>query len=314
MKGARAYLYAKACGMIARSFVESRLNRLSAVSGMAAFEDLVFGGSVSGEAGAATAETVIEAIEKRLGEREQEAVTKIVKSFSHSKPPPFLQMLVESDRLTQTAGDAVTADDSASDAATGTDEEGGPSQMRGIARQNSAYYTALWHELEKTPLSDRRLITNIIAEEIRLKNAVWALRLRVYYHLPPEQIKPFLIMLKPEKNKPALYADALKSLEPDIEEEAQWHSWRFWKYVNRPVSGQYWKIDPRFFQTQTALCLYHLARKALRRSPLTLDTACCFVKLKQFEKEVLTSVAEAVRLGLTGADALEILGLSGKTV
>ncbi|MDR1467994.1 MAG: V-type ATPase subunit [Spirochaetaceae bacterium] len=305
MKGARAYLYAKACGIIARSFVEGRVNRLAAVSGTKAFEDLVFGDAVSGETGATM---TIDAIEKRLGQREDEAIAKISKSFPHSEPPALFQMLVKGDRYGQVVSDEAAARGDA-------DDENGESSITrdisGIARQNSAYYTALWHELEKTPLSDRRFITNIIAEEIRLKNAAWALRLRVYYSLSPEQIKAFLIMIKPGKNKPTLYADALKSLEPDIEEEAQWHSWRLWKYVNKPVSSQYWKIDPRFFQNQASLYLYRLARKALRRSPFTLDTACCFIKLQQFEKEVLTSVAEAVRLGLTGADALEILGLSG---
>jgi hypothetical protein len=279
--------------MTARSFVESRVNRLAAVSGMAAFENLVFSESVSGETGATTA---IDAIERRLGQREDEAISKIMKSFfhspSHSKPPELIRMLAESDH-----------------------SQSEPSKTRDIsdiARQNGMYYTTLWHELEKIPLSDRRLITNIIAEEIRLKNAVWALRLRVYYLLPPEQIKAFLIMVNPGKNKLPLYADALKSLERDIEEEDQWYSWRLWKYVNKPVPGQYWKIDPRFFQNQASLYLYHLVRKSLRRNPFTLDTACCFIKLKQFEKEVLTSVAEAIRLGLTGTDALEILGLSGK--
>jgi hypothetical protein len=296
MKGARAYLYAKACGMTARSFVENRVNRLAAVSGMAAFEHLVFGDAASGETG-----QTIDTIERRLGRREDEAVAKIMNSFPHAKPPELLRMLAESDRPAQVFSGEVD------------DEEGKPSETQdisGIARQNGVYYTALWHELEKMPLSDRKLITNIIAEEIRLKNAVWVLRLRVYYLLPPEQIRAFLIMIKPEKKKPPLYADALKALEPDIEEEAQWHNWRLWKYVNKPVSGQYWKIDPRFFQNQASLYLYRLARKALRGNPFTLDTACCFIKLKQFEKEVLTSVAEAIRLGLTGADALEILGLS----
>jgi hypothetical protein len=290
--------------MTARSFVESRVNRLAAVSGMAAFERLVFGDVPSGEMGAAA---TIDDIERRLEQREDEAIAKIMKSFSRSnaKSPELLTMLAKSDR-----SEVVVSGEA-------DDEAGEPSETRdisGIARQNGVYYTSLWHELEKTPLSDRKLITNIIAEEIRLKNAVWALRLRVYYLLPSEQIKAFLIMVKPEKNKPPLYADALKSLEPDIEEETQWHNWRLWKYVNKPVFGQYWKIDPRFFQNQASLHLYRLARKALRGNPFTLDTACCFIKLKQFEKEVLTSVAEAIRLGLTGADALEILGLSGKTV
>jgi hypothetical protein len=288
--------------MTARSFVAGRENRLAAVSGMAAFEDLVFGDRVSGKTGAA-----IDDIEKRLGRREDEAIAKIMKSFPQGKPPKLLQMFAEGGRCGQVpSGEA-------NDTRNADDENGDPAEMRelsGIARQNGAYYTALWDELENTPLSDRRLITAITAEEIRLKNAVWVLRLRAYYALPPEQIKAFLIMVGQGKNKKPLYADALKALEPDIEEEAQWYRWRLWKYVNKPVPGKYWKIDPRYFQNRASLSLYHLARKALRGSPFTLDTACCFIKLKQFEKDVLTAVAEAVRLGLTGADALDILGLS----
>jgi hypothetical protein len=279
--------------MIAKSFVEDRVSRLSGISSIEALDDLVFGVVNSGEN--------IDDIEKRLAQREHEAIGKIMKSFSH--PPKLLALLTESDHPAEQPGGEKN----------GPSLETPPSEtsdIAEIARQNNVYYTALWNELEKTPLSDRKLITPIIADEIRLKNAVWALRLRVYYLLPSDQIKSFLVMLKPGKNQRPLHYDALKSLEPDIEEEPEWHSWRLWKYLNKPESGRYWKIDPRYFQNQASLHLYHLARKSLRKSPFTLDTACCFIKLKQFEKEILTSVAEAARLGLTGADALEIVGLS----
>jgi hypothetical protein len=295
--------------MTAKSFVENRVNRLAALSSIEAFEDLVFGGDarLTGNTGNSNIGN-IEDVERHLGEREREAIAKIMRPFLD--PPKFLLMLAESDSLAKSSagdGDIGTTGEknSATPETPGLDE---------IARQNSVYYTALWRELEKVPYSDRRLITGIIAEEIRLKNVVWALRLRVYYLLSPQQIGAFLIAIKPGNNQMPLHHDALKSLEPDVEEEAQWHDWRLWKYVNKPVSGQYWKIDPRFFQNQASLYLYHLARKALRKNLFTLDTVCCFIRLKQFEKEVLTSVAEAVRLGLTGADALGILGLSGKAV
>jgi hypothetical protein len=290
MQGERAYIYAKTCGIIAKSFVEDRVNRLSAISSIEALDDLVFGAVGSG--------ANIDDIEKRFAQREREAIAKILKSFSH--PPKLLMLLAESDRPTErSSGEKNVPSSEAQD-------------INEIARQNNAYYTALWNELKKTPFSNRKLITSIIADEICLKNAVWALRLRVYYLLRPERIKDFLVTLKPEKKQRPFHSDALKSLELDIEEESEWHAWRLWKYVNKPVSGQFWKIDPQYFQNQASLHLYHLARKNLRKSPFTLDTACCFIKLKQFEKEILTSVAEAVRLGLTGGDALVILGLSKK--
>jgi hypothetical protein len=288
MDSVRAYIYAKACGMIAKSFVEDRVNHLAAISSIEAFEALVFGNAGTGVS--------IEDIEKRLDQREREAVSKVVKPFS--RPSKFLQILAESD----------------SPPSPSAKKSGFLSEMpdvRKISRQNSAYYTALWQEMDKIPYSDRKLITKILSDEIRLKNAGWALRLRVYYLMPADQIADFLITVKGGAN-PVLHHDALKALDLDVQEEAQWHAWRYWKYMNKPVAGKYWKVDPCFFQNQASLYLYHLARKNLRRSPFTLDTACCFIKLKQFEKEILTSIAEATRLGLTGGDALEILGLSGK--
>jgi vacuolar-type H+-ATPase subunit C/Vma6 len=183
-----------------------------------------------------------------------------------------------------------------------------------VARQNRAYYFLLWDELNKIPLSDRELITAIIADEIRLKNAVWALRLRVFYAMDIERIKTFLIDIKPEKKGLPLCDDAVRSLSLDIEEEAQWYTWRLWKFVNKPVSGQYWKIAPRFFQNKASLHLYRLAQKSFHSRPFSLDTSCCFIKLKQFEREILSSVAEAARLGFSGADALATLGLSAKAV
>jgi vacuolar-type H+-ATPase subunit C/Vma6 len=291
MKSERAYVYAKASGMIAKSFVKDRVERLSGITSLETLEDMLFGVVDTSED--------IEGIEKRLERREREAIAKILKAFY--SPPRLLCVLAESDRFAQPSG-RVNSD--AAPDAPDIDE---------VARQNRAYYFLLWEELQKTPLSDRALIAAIITDEIRLKNAVWALRLRVYYEMDTERIKTFLIDIKPKKGR-SLYAEAVQSLSLDIEEEAQWHSWQLWKYANRPVSGQYWKIAPRFFQNKASLHLYRLAQKSFHSRPFSLDSACCFIKLKQFEREILSSVAEAARLGFSGADALATLGLSAKAV
>jgi hypothetical protein len=297
MKGERAYIYAKACGMIARSFVGDRVKRLASVSSTEALQDMVFGAADTGLDSGSGGGT-IEDIEKRLALREREAVASIMRSFRH--PPPLLRLLADGDSPAQNLAASQTEAGSVSKTAD-LDEN---------IRQSALYYRAFWEELEKIPLSDRQLITKIAVDEMRLKNAVWALRLRVYYSMPPGQIRAFLIDPCQGKSRIPLRREALHSLTLDIEEESQWHDWRFWRYLNKPAAGQYWKVDPRFFQNQAALRLYHLARQCLRRRPFSLDTSCCFIKLKQFEKDVLTSIAEAARLGMTGGDALAILGLS----
>jgi vacuolar-type H+-ATPase subunit C/Vma6 len=44
-----------------------------------------------------------------------------------------------------------------------------------------------------------------------------------------------------------------------------------------------------------------------RRRPFSIDTAFCFIKLKQFEEDVLTSVAEGLGMGMSGEDIFAVL-------
>lgn len=284
MTGERAFVFAKASGIIARSFVESRTVRLFPVSSIEALYALLFGRLDTSEN--------IDDIEKRLKQREDEAVSKILKSFKH--PPPLLHILAES--ASQDGGEP----------------DDGAANIEYITRQNSAYYNRLWDALFALPLRDRKGITHIICEEIRLKNAAWALRMRVFYMMHPERIKPLLVNKTPPKSRRSLQYDALKALNRDIEEESDWSSWRLSKFLNKSTGERYWKLDPSYFQNAASRYLYNLARKSFRRRPFSLDTAACFIKLKQFETELLTSTAEAARLGMTGEEALTLLGLTEK--
>jgi vacuolar-type H+-ATPase subunit C/Vma6 len=45
----------------------------------------------------------------------------------------------------------------------------------------------------------------------------------------------------------------------------------------------------------------------LRARPFTLDSVFCYIRLKQFEEDVLTSIAEGFGFNMTSKETLNIL-------
>ena len=63
-------------------------------------------------------------------------------------------------------------------------------------------------------------------------------------------------------------------------------------------------MEPRYVQNESAKYLYRLAQRLFHRRPFAVDTAACFIKIKQFEEDLLTSVAEGLGFGMTAQDVL----------
>jgi vacuolar-type H+-ATPase subunit C/Vma6 len=179
------------------------------------------------------------------------------------------------------------------------------------------YYTLLWNSLFLLPEKDRTAIKKILAEEISLRNASWALRLRVYYGMAPEEIKKILVPVSIEKKyipsddssaaDGTLAEDAAASLSMALDSRSDWEKWNRVEFLNPEKSGEPWNVDPRYFQNAASQHLYRLARQLFRRNPFSIDTVSCFIKLKQFEEDLLTSVAEGLGLGLSAKDVFAML-------
>jgi hypothetical protein len=116
----------------------------------------------------------------------------------------------------------------------------------------------------------------------------------------------FLLDLKLKSGRSTV-EDAEKVLDFPVDSFAPWEAWNRKVFLNPGISGELWKPDPRFFQNAVSHYLYRLALRSFRRRPFSLDTAFCFIKLKQFEEDLLTSVAEGLGLGMSGGDVLSLL-------
>jgi vacuolar-type H+-ATPase subunit C/Vma6 len=362
--GERSYVYAKACGIIGKSFVGKRILRLGGLSRLSELDRLVF----SQEARDLPERELLIDLERRIIGRTARQMVTIIESFS--KPPEFLVRLLRTYEYGDIKGllNALSAGESKAPVFTDIgrfrtvkveaypdtkamlrdtefewllredlSSSGGDNSLL-QTKLDRQYYTALWKALLSLPRNDRKTATRILSEEISLRNAAWALRLRTYYRMSPEEIQERLVsvrpsvspaakpsvkpsvkspakspvspVVKPGKGSPegaALTADAVASLSLALDNPADWTSWKRAAFLNPARPGENWAVDPRHFQNAASEYLYRLARTSFRLRPFSLDTVACFIKLKQFEEDLLTSVAEGLGLGMPAGDIFALL-------
>jgi vacuolar-type H+-ATPase subunit C/Vma6 len=383
--GERAYVYAKACDIIGKSFVGKRMAALTAVSRLSELDRLVFPKTFRD----LPEKDLLVDLERRIMERAADQIIRIVNSFS--KPPAFLLRLLHSYEYNdlKSALAALAGNEPAMPGYTDlgrfgqvhfaaypdfqamvreTEFEFLGEEFRGKDVNRTAasegirlqtkldihYYTKLWEDLLKLPVRDRVESGKILEEEISLRNVVWALRLRTYYRMEEREVREHLVkinmrrdghhyipphLLNRENPRPdpglvgtnfstvmaiqrqqrpkmrvwqsrknrTLTEDAEAALELPLDQYEAWASWHRRGFLNAEEPGRRWNLDPRYFQNAASEYLYNMARVNFHHRPFSLDSAVCFIKLKQFEEDLLTSIAEGLTLGLASREVLTLL-------
>jgi len=172
------------------------------------------------------------------------------------------------------------------------------------------YYLELIESLEDLPPEDRDITRRILADEICLRNCVWAFRLRSYYQKTASQTSKQLLDIKlsaKARNNPSLAKEALMSLDFPLDTRAPWRGWRWEKLLNPEDSAAHWSVNPRYFQNAASQYIYRLTMRSFHRRPVSASALFCFVKLKQFEEDFLTSFAEGLALGMDSSEVFKLL-------
>jgi len=342
--GERAYAYAKACGITGKSFVGKRVRSLERVGRLSELDRMVFPDSP----GNLPEKELLRDLEKRIIGRSVDSIVSIVECFSRPPEFLLLLIRVyeyadllnalsayiekENSRPAhtdlgrfQTVRFEAWPDVKAMLAGTAfdflldkksilTDEQDAAQKSFSLQSVlDRHYYNALWNSLFSLPARDRLATEKILSDEISLKNCCWALRMRTYYGMNDDEVKSHLIDISVKsKKKPgprSLAKDALECLKFPLDSFSAWSAWR-WKDFLNPFSGaRQWQADPRYFQNAASRHLYRLARHHFRISPSSLDSIFCFIKLKQFEEDILTSSAEGLSVSMASRDILSMLGV-----
>ncbi|MDR1072834.1 MAG: V-type ATPase subunit [Treponema sp.] len=336
MSGERAYIYAKTCGIIGKSFVGKRILSLMNVNRLAELDRFVF---PEGSRELPERELLPD-LERRITARSIAQIGTIIGCFCN--PPELLVLMLQSyeygnlKNVFATLANKEAKPPHITDigkfrtvnfeaypdiesmlkntefAFLLNDLKGSPETLQDtIALQTKLdkhYYTRLYVALERLPHADRFGIEKIIDNEIQLRNASWTLRMRTYYNMNVERIKTMLITIDGKKD---LTSDAIASCAFSLDVRNDWAHWKWAELVNSEIttpSSSYWAIDPRYFQNKASRRLYKWTYQSFHAKPFSLLPAFCFIRLKQFEEDLLTSIAEGFGFGLPCRETLGLLG------
>ena len=351
--GDRAYVYAKACGILSKSFVGKRLHLLSRLRTLSEFDRMVFPDSHKELPG----NELLADLEKRIEARSVSQIISIIKQYK--KPPKLLLLQLRAYEYSglKTCLHHIASGDKELPSIYDIGKRYGTISFAAypdihamlkesdlnyllsdnrITNVNSDnlmaleieldryYYNEVNKSLDMLSDEDSRIARVILAEEISLRNCVWAFRLRRYFNKNSIQTAKFLLKIKMKvdldekkitfgqtsdyvKKTVSLEKEAVQSLDMPLDSRAPWHGWRWEKFLNPEKSEDKWLVDPRFFQNASAQYLNHLAQKHVHQMPMAVGSVFCFVKLKQFEENILTSIAEGLGLGMDNNDVFRLL-------
>ncbi len=326
VSGALSYAYTKACGIHGKAFTGRRLSRLQNLSRLSDLDRLLFPDSPLD-----VPERELSAREeRRIMERSLDAIMRVFSAWQ--EVPRTLVLLLQAvevadlkavfsaraagDRLCPPHADlgrfgqlhwdawpdvgamiAQTSYEWAKDLFTGPD-----SLLSVETALDQHYYRDLWQSLSSAPGRRQPSLRRYLADEIALKNVSWALRLRVYYNYNTEDILPFLVDITDRGR--SLAQAALDSLDLPLDRREAWEAWVYADLVNEDSRGKFWALDPAQVQNRAAIRLAQRARKLFRQRPFTIDALAAWVRLVQFEEDLLTAIAEGLSLGMGVNDIL----------
>ncbi len=328
--GEAAYIYAKASGMLAKSFVGERMSRVLEVRSLAELWSLLFKTEVPAVPEFFLAQKIEQTAEKKF----LDDYIKLLRSYSH--PPQVLIWLLrfyDIDNLKDIAAalclekqDMPYLADIGSysflhynrwpDIAAIT--RGTPvawynavpdihSQHAMDLRLDREYTQELWRSVEALAAADRETVEPLLKEEIVINNILWALRLRIYYGMDDDAIKARLVNAAVgEVND--LASPALAVLKRPVDSFAAWEDWKYADLLNPHEEGAVWKIDPRWVELSAKVMLQKKAAAVFHKDPFSVSVLVSWFKLKQYELNCIRTVAEGLRLNVGASQMAEVTG------
>lgn len=170
----------------------------------------------------------------------------------------------------------------------------------------------LWNSVVKEKGEAGDELQAIYRQEFIIKNVVWVLRLRLFYNMKNDEITKNIIYVsdKPDMNDPVA-APALKILDWPLDEAKPWLEWKYASLVNPYVPGQVWQIDPVWIERRNRVEINRKASKLFHQFPSEPCALIGWYKMKNFELNCIRTAVESVRLNVDSDEAMNAVGLSG---
>lgn len=275
---AASFVYAKASGLLSKSFVGDNADKLFAVQSLRELYSLLFGDEVP-----AVPEVLLsKEIEVKAAARFVEQYKNLLSEFE--KPSPILSEILsfyeyENSDSTNT-------------------------------KEDKKRIMALWNAISSLGGSDREYLEQLYKMEISFKNILWVLRLKVFYHFTNEEISEHLVYAAERHRKDDVLArEAIAILDKDISSYDDWKSWRYAQFLNPHEEGAIWEVDPCWIERSLKNYLAKSYKRFFHKVPMSVTSLVSWFRIKQYELDCIRTVAEGLRLGVERETVMNLAGL-----
>lgn len=317
--GAEAFVYAKACGMLAKSYVGERANVLFQAKSLSELWTLVF----------KTPSPLIP--EVMLAEKiEEEAFNKFISEYVYfidqfDHPAEFLSdqfFVYEVENLKEIVDSLCAGEKNCPklfdlgnyttlhtekwpdiEKITEGTEYSWLKTLPDIHGQQEIEYRLdiqavkhIWKSIHKTKGDAGKAVLKMFTDEFVIKNVLWAIRLKVNYEMTAEEIisKLMYVTEKPSSADPVCTL-AIKTLEKNPENYADWEKWEYKEFLN-PNESTLWKINPSWIERKARILQNKEAIKLFHTNPLASESLLGWYKIKQYELNCIRAAVESIRL------------------
>ena len=167
----------------------------------------------------------------------------------------------------------------------------------------------LWESAQNEKGEGRDALLELLRQEFIIKNIVWVLRLRLYYNMSSEDILNNLIYVT---NKAGLSdpvaAPAIKIMDWPLDEYERWADWKYASLVNPHVDGQVWQIDPIWIERCNRSSISRKASKLFHQFPSDSAFLIGWYKIKNYELSCIRTAVESIRLNVNPEEAMDAVG------
>ena len=274
---ASAFVYSKASGILAKSFTGDNAEKLFSVKSLRELYTLLFGSEIP-----AVPEVLLaKEIENKAAKKFHDLYADLLSNFS--SPERILSEIFRFYEYENSGDNKLENDEK-------------------IVRD-------LWASVLELPSNERENLKKFIKTEISLRNVLWALRLKVYYHFSPEEIQKRLVYSDNLRKKHDILAeDALSILDKDPSSYDDWKNWKYAQFLNPHEDGVVWEIDPSWVGKSARVSLVKLYQRSFHKDPMSVLSLISWFKIKENELNNIRAVAEGLRLDVEQEKIMEAAG------
>lgn len=169
-----------------------------------------------------------------------------------------------------------------------------------------------WNAIESCHGADREGHEKLFLDEFIIRNIVWALRLKLFYEMPQDQILKNLFYVTDAATKDDPVAGpAIKALSFDVNNYSDWEHWKYSEFLNPYEPGQVWCVDPVWIERRYTGHQAVLASQIFHHYTMEDAALAAWFKIKSYELTCIRTAVESLRLNIGSSEAMEAVGING---